>query len=141
MLPLESQVKFVGWFQQHTMLSSSVGGRMKAGLVREISALRKSEFYKTLAMLRAQVNLLIMEAATQSLKSVMIEVPLSYVGREPYDAVDMGKALVEQLQADGYTMTGTFLKFRVSWDREIAARKKTADDSPIIAVPATRKRR
>lgn len=106
------------------------GGRMKASLVREIAQLRQSEFLKTLAMLRAQVDLQIMEAATDSLKGVNIVVPLSYVGREPYDAVDMGKALVEQLKGDGYSVNGTFLRFRVSWDKAISPKR----DDDIIQV-------
>ena len=107
---------------------------MKATLVREIAALRQGEFLKTLAMMRAQVNLLIMEAATQSLKGVTVEIPLSYVGREPYDAVDMGKALVEQLRLDGYAVTGTFLKFRVSWDKAIKTPSPTSakDDFKVV---------
>ena len=118
------------------MLSSNVGGRMKASLVREIAALRQNEFRKTLAMLRSQVNLLIMEAATQNRKNLLVEVPLSYVGREPFDAVDMGKALVEQLQADGYVVTGTFLRFRIAWDggKTVSTRRRVEEEDDISIV-------
>lgn len=110
---------------------------MKASVVREIAQLRQGEFLKTLAMLRAQVDLHIMEAATQSLKGANIAVPVTYVGREPYDVVEMGKALVEQLQADGYVVTGTFLQFRVSWDKAVSPRNVTDD---IVVVKSTKKR-
>ena len=120
------------------MLSASVGGRMKANLVREIAALRQNEFFKTMAMLRAQFNLLILEAATQSQKSAMIEVPYSYTGREPYDPVDMGRSIVQQLQEDGYVVTGTYLKFRVFWDTQQSPTKKVSSSPmprPLIRVP------
>lgn len=124
------------------MLPAVVGGRMKASLVREIAQLRQSEFLRTLAMLRAQVDLRIMDAATQSLKSVSIAVPLSYVGREPYDAVDMGKALVEQLREDGYAVSGTFLKFSVSWAKAVSPHKvAAASDDEIVVVKASPKKR
>jgi hypothetical protein len=112
---------------------------MKASIVREIAQLRQGEFLKTLAMMRAQVDLQVMEAATQSLKGVNIIVPISYVGREPYDVIEMGKTLVEQLQADGYTVTGTFLKFRVSWDKATSPRKAAAAEDEIVVVKATKK--
>lgn len=124
------------------MLATTVGSRMKASLVREIAQLRQGEFLKTLAMLRAQVNLVIMEAATQSLKGVWVDVPLSYVGREPYDAIDMGKSLVEQLQADGYAVRGTFLKFRISWDKEISPKRDSeAGDDEVTVVRASPKKK
>ena len=100
------------------MFASSVGGRMKASLVREITKLKQNEFYKTLAMLRAQINIQIMEAATQNRKSTYTSVPFSYVGREPYDCIEMGKALVKQLQEDGYKVSGNYLKFLISWSVE-----------------------
>ena len=109
---------------------------MKANLVREIAALRQNEFFKTMAMLRAQFNLLIMEAATQYQKSVIIEVPRSYVGREPYDSIEMGKSIVQQLQEDGYVVTGTFLRFKVSWEQPQSSQKKAeSSPRPLIRVP------
>ena len=90
---------------------------MKATLVREIVSLRHNEFTKTLSMLRAQVNQLIIEGATtDNKKFVTVEIPTIYMGREPYDPVEMGKALVDQLRADGYFLKGTYVKFNVYWD-------------------------
>lgn len=91
---------------------------MKASLVRDIVVLRRNEFYKTLSMLRAQVNLMIIEGATTEVKKyVTVEIPPLYVGREPYDPVEMGKALVDQLRVDGYFVKGTYLRFFVYWDQ------------------------
>jgi hypothetical protein len=113
---------------------------MQASLIREISALRKNEFFKTLAMLRAQFNLHIMEAATHNQGSVMLEIPQSYVGRDPYDPIEMGKAVVDQLRQDGYIVTGTYLRFTVAWDVPTAKKKKKAKatTTPTMAVPLIR---
>jgi hypothetical protein len=117
---------------------------MKAELVREIATMRQAEFYKTLTMLRAQFNLRIMEAATQGQKSALIEIPASYLGREPYDWVEMGKAIVEQMREDGYIVNGTYLKFCVCWDKPVAT-KKSPDPSPssqtLIRVPKPMKKK
>lgn len=118
---------------------------MKAEVLREIATLRQNEFFKTLSMLRAQFNLIVMEAATENKKSVTLEVPRSYVGREPYDPVEMGKALVEQFKEDGYNVNGTYLRFSVSWS---VAQKPAAtcgggggakEDSPLIRVPKAKR--
>jgi hypothetical protein len=125
------------------MISIAAGGRMKAEVLREIAALRQNEFFKTLSMLRAQFNLMVMEAATQNRKSVILEIPQSYVGREPYDPVEMGKALVEQFKEDGYTVNGTYLRFTVSWATSTSSGPATAKEDPsprpLIRVPKAKR--
>jgi hypothetical protein len=115
---------------------------MKAEVLREIAALRQNEFFKTMSMLRAQLNLVVMEAATtQNRKSVVLEVPQSYVGREPYDPVEMGKALVEQFKEDGYTVSGTYLRFTVSWSASPQAKpvSTSKEPEPLIRVPKAKR--
>lgn len=118
-------------------MSIAASTRMKADVLREIAALRKNEFYKTLSMMRAQFNLAVMDAVTQNKKSVLLEVPPSYVGREPYDPVEMGKALVDQFKEDGYVVSGTYLRFTVSW--AAAQKEKNAEPEPLIRVPKPKK--
>lgn len=114
---------------------------MKADVLREIAALRQNEFFKTLSMLRAQFNLVVIEAMRQNMSSVLIEVPQSYVGREPYDPVEMGKALVEQFKEDGYAVSGTYLRFTVSWaaKHQQVRIPESKEPEPMIKVPKAKR--
>lgn len=120
------------------MMSIAASGRMKAEVLREIAALRQNEFFKTLSMLRAQFNLIVLEAIKENKKSALLEVPQSCVGHEPYDPVEMGKALVDQFREDGYAVNGTYLRFTISWAKPAVATIKVSEP-PLIRVPKAKK--
>lgn len=116
-----------------------VSGRVKANTVRDICSARKTEFRQTASVLRSQIDERIMEAASQGQGSVVIDVPRHYMGREPYDWVQMGKAIVAQILADGYYVSGTYIRFKLTWDHPIAKPKTIV--APLISIPSLKKRR
>ena len=110
----------------------NTSGRVKAAAVRDIFNAKRTEFKRTASVLRAQLDSQITEAASQGSGFVVIEVPRYCIGREPYDWVQMGKALVEQLVEDGYYVTGTYVRFRVTWDAPVKKPKPTGITIPIL---------
>lgn len=118
-----------------------VGGRVKANTVRDICSARKTEFKRTVIILRAQIDSQIMEAASQGNINVLIEVPRHYIGREPYDWVQMGKALVETMIEDGYYISGTYIKFKVAWETPVSKRQQptATRPPPLITIPSLKR--
>ena len=114
-----------------------MGVRLKAGIVREVADLRRSEFMKTAMLIRAQINLAVAEAVKQNISSVIVQIPPVYENREPYNVVEMGKEVVKQLKEDEYETRGTYVNFTISW-----AHPKASVPKPVINVPkkTTRKR-
>lgn len=123
------------------MLTMRTGGRIKASTIRDISSARKTEFKRTVSVLRAQIDSQILEAGSQGLGSVLIDVPRHYIGREPYDWIQMGKALVELLLEDGYYVSGTYVRFKVSWEQPVRAAATTAAPKAMITIPSIKPRR
>lgn len=113
-------------------MSSAIGNRLTATMAREIYGAKKQEFFRTLWMIRSEYDLLIKEAATRGMNRIFFEVPKSYLGCDPYDRVEMGKELVEDLTRDGYVLEGTYIRFSCSWgEPSLTATKRRA---PLINV-------
>jgi hypothetical protein len=107
--------------------------------MREISSARREEFYKTASIIRAHLDEQVVSAATQGRSRVTVVVPRRYVGRESYDHLSMGKALVDQFKADGFTVSGTFLQFELTWDAKMSSSRNNSNNgrsnSAFISIP------
>lgn len=118
----------------------NVGGRLKATSVRDICSARKTEFKRTLTILRAQIDTQMMEAAGQGRPFVLIDVPRHYIGREPYDWVQMGKSIIESLLEDGFYVAGTYIRFKLSWETPIVSKKQPmTKQKPFISIPLVKR--
>ena len=115
----------------------NIGGRVKANTVRDICSARKTEFKRTAAILRSQIDTQIMEAAAQGSGCVLVDVPKHYIGRDQYDWVQMGKAIVDVLLEDGYSVSGTYVRFRVVWEHQPVTqqRRPASVNKPLINIP------
>jgi hypothetical protein len=118
----------------------NVGCRIKASSVRDICFARQTEFKQTLAVIRSQIDAQIIESAGLGIESVLIDVPKHYIGREPYDWLQMGTALVESLVNDGYYVTGTYIRFRVAWQTPVSKTRKTQQNKPLFSIPSVKRR-
>ncbi len=113
------------------------GARLKAGTVREVCDARRVGFRQTANIIRTDIDSQIMDAASGGLNCAMIDIPKHYMGREGYDWVQMGRAIVDQLIADGFCVTGTYIRFRVSWDRSVnASAKSQPKKTTVITIPS-----
>lgn len=122
-------------------MAMHLGGRVKANTVRDICSVRKTEFKGTANVILAEINKQILEAAGHGRESVLVEIPRHYMGREPYDWAEMGKAVVELLLEDGYYMSGTYVRFKLTWDRHLSRSKQAQAPKPLITIPTFRDRR
>jgi hypothetical protein len=114
-------------------MAMHLGGRVKANTVRDICSVRKSEFKGTANIILAEINKQILEAAGNGRESLLVEIPRHYMGRDAYDWVDMGRTVVELLLEDGYYMSGTYVRFKLTWDRHVT--KKPQASKPLITIP------
>lgn len=106
--------------------------RLCADTVRDVSYMKKVEFDKTLSVIRAEIDDMIMKGAIKGTTFIYVDIPRQYLGREPYDWTQMGKAIVKGLIEDGYHVSGTYIKFKLTWYKglEKALSKKTLINVP-----------
>lgn len=121
-----------------------MSARFTADHALDITRSRRDSFKKTMSIIRSTIDEQIKEAAMRGLQHVIVEVPRIVYGREDYDIVEMGSALVDQLHEDKYTVTGTYVKFTVRWGgRESFSRTPKKPNGvilrkPVINVPIPR---
>lgn len=89
--------------------------RLTADAARDISYARQDAFDRTLAIIRNMVDTQIKDSARQGSIETVVEVPRTVFGREPYNTAFMGKALASQLHGDGFSVSGTCTRLKVSW--------------------------
>lgn len=125
-------------------MSYLLGSRLNASMTREIYDAKRSEFYRTLCLIRGAFDSMIKEAASRGFSNVLLEVPRSYMGTEPYDRVEMGREIVKQLHEDGYDVSGSNTRIICSWgDSSVSSAgsssKKNKKPTKVIRVPSVSK--
>jgi hypothetical protein len=109
--------------------------RLHARNAREMMLAKQDSFDRTLKVVRNMVDSSIKDAARMGKKSVTVNVPSSVFGHEPYNPVDMGKALSNELFGDDYQVTGTYAKMTISWSSQEKVDRKPSVQSPVVKVP------
>jgi hypothetical protein len=116
--------------------------RFSAKSAKEIMMAKQDSFDKTLETIRLTVDSTIKDAAKMGKGSVSFKIPANVFGHEPYNPAEMGKALVDQLFADGYEVTGTYSNTVISWasKSETKIRKQGyCTTKPVVKVPQIKK--
>jgi hypothetical protein len=115
-------------------MSSKYRERLSADNATEITKSRRESFKKTAGVIRYEIDERIREAAKDGKQCIRIELPHTVFGHEFYDVVDMGRDIVEQLQADGYRCSGTYSRFIVRWGDDSSSSSSSKKRlSPIIS--------
>ena len=91
--------------------------RFTADIARELSYAKQDIFDRTLRVIRNIADSKMRDAARVGKTSIDFEVPRSVFGRPPYETANMGRKLAEQLHADGFRVSGTHVRFSISWGR------------------------
>lgn len=89
--------------------------RFTADHAMDITMSRHESFEKTMAIIRNMIDEQIRDAAKTGRQSAFIELPKVVFGRESYDLVEMGRAIVDQLFEDKFDVSGTYTRFTVRW--------------------------
>lgn len=128
--------------------SSKRQDRFTADHAMDITLSRHESFEKTMAIVRNMIDEQIRDAAKTGKQSIFIEVPKGVFGRENYDLVEMGRAIVDQLFEDKFDVSGTYTRFTVRWgdkrNRNLMVTKPSSTSTtvhkPVINVPIPKRR-
>lgn len=90
--------------------------RFTAEHARDITFARREAFERTMSIIRAMLDTQIKDAARLGKQSIVIEVPRTVFGREPYNVVTMGKELAKNLSGDGFAVRGTCTRLEITWE-------------------------
>ena len=102
---------------------------MNARAAKELMLARRDGFDRALATVRNMADSAVRLAAGSGKHAVTVQVPRSIFGFEPFDQVEMGRALANQLFSDGFRVSGSYLQMTISW----------GEPTPYSAPPENRK--
>lgn len=89
--------------------------RLRAEEARGFMSYQQESFRKAQGLVRQMCDSAIKDASKLGKGFLIFDVPSSAFGYNTYDVSEMGRALAHELHADGYDISGTTKKLRITW--------------------------
>lgn len=89
--------------------------RLRADEARGFMSYQQENFRKAQGLVRQMCDSMIKDASKAGKGFLIFDIPSSAFGYNTFDQNEMGRALAHELHADGYDISGTTKKLRITW--------------------------